>query len=796
MKRGVSILFLFAALSLSVACSVTRNIPEGSFLVQKVTVDADKEAPRKERISADELKNYIRQKPNKRLLGTNFYVWIYQQADTSKHNWWNRLKARIGQEPVLLDRSLTERSVLNLKGYMDYRGFFSSRADVAVDTVSRPKRAKLTYRTVQGEPYRIHSISYDFRDRFLKQIVLPDTVHTLLHEGDIFDLEVLDNERGRIASFLRERGYYDFTVNNIEYLADTLRGNYGVDLQLIVKQHREGYDRQGNAIMQSNTVYRVDRVTVFPAYNPQKALEPGYRQGLDTLVLQGLSIVYPKELGRPNLRASVLRRIIPVSPGYAYNERAVEQAYNRLMSMGYFRSANISFTPAADSTETVNYVTFVGEGEDTDSLYQTRERYLHCDIQGIPELRQSYKIEVDGSYTSSFYGLRATVGYQNRNAFRGAETFDAAVTVGYEYMTTKNAKRRHATEFGFTTGLQFPRFILPWNTRGWRSVRQPGSRIALGINFQNRPNYRRILSSASWGYSWNDLEYSSYTLRPIDINVVDVGWIDDVFYDNLQNRYLKSSYDSQFIGGLSFGYVYNNQPKHLGGDATVVRLNFETAGNLVDGLAHLFWKPAPGQNYYNVFGLRYAQYFRVDLSVSRKIMLGEVSAVVGRFYGGYALGYGNSRAFSIPFDRQFYAGGANSMRGWTPRTLGAGSQSEDRNARFPSRTGDMKLEANVEFRFPIWGIFHGATFFDVGNVWFADPLATVGTPDAEFHFNRFYKQLGFDTGIGVRMDVKFAVIRLDWGVQLHSPNRPAGERWIRRFKWNRTALNFGVGYPF
>lgn len=238
-------------------------------------------------------------------------------------------------------------------------------------------------------------------------------------------------------------------------------------------------------------------------------------------------------------------------------------------------------------------------------------------------------------------------------------------------MKTPSARKRNAIEFGVNMGLQFPRFLLPFRTQRWQSIQMPRTRLEFGINFQDRPYYRRTLSSVAWGYSWSDLKYSSYSLRPIDINVIDMGYVNrEDFLDHLQNEYLKRSYESQFISGLSFSYVYNNQRKHLGGNATLLRFNYEMAGNLLDGLMHLFSRPAAGKDYYEVFGLQYSQYFRADLSVSRKIMLGEVTALVGRLYGGYGMAYGNST--SIPFDRLFYAGGANSMRGWAPRMLGPG----------------------------------------------------------------------------------------------------------------------------
>ena len=696
---------------------------------------------------------------------------------------------------LLLDMSLTEQSVRNLKVYMDYRGFFSSQATYEVDTTSRKKRAFITYRTVQREPYRINRLSYDFRDRFLEQIILPDTVHSLLRTGEVFDMEVLDQERQRITTYLKQRGYYNFTVNNIEYEADTLGGNHLVDLKMIVKQHLAGYNEQGYPILRNNTVYRIDQINIFPNYDPTAAIAPDYRKGLDTIYYRGLNVVYHKDNKRPNIRPSVLRQIVPIYPNYVYNINRVDQTYNQIMSMGYFKSANVIFNEQADSVAKDNYVTFVGEGkEPADSVHQTREGYLQCDIQCIPALKQGYKIELEGSTTSSFYGLRATVGYQNRNIFRGAESFDVSFSVGYEYMKTPSARKRNAIEFGVNMGLQFPRFLLPFRTQRWQSIQMPRTRLEFGINFQDRPYYRRTLSSVAWGYSWSDLKYSSYSLRPIDINVIDMGYVNrEDFLDHLQNEYLKRSYESQFISGLSFSYVYNNQRKHLGGNATLLRFNYEMAGNLLDGLMHLFSRPAAGKDYYEVFGLQYSQYFRADLSVSRKIMLGEVTALVGRLYGGYGMAYGNST--SIPFDRLFYAGGANSMRGWAPRMLGPGAVPEPEDAVFPTQLGDMKLEANLELRFPIWGMFHGATFVDVGNIWFAD-RHSAPSPAAVFHFDSFYRQLGFDAGIGLRLDIKFAVLRLDWGIQIHNPNAPAGQRWIHNFKWKNTALNFGVGYPF
>lgn len=779
------------------ACSVTRHLPAGTYLLQKVKIEDDKEVPRSERITSDQLKRYLRQRPNKHFLGTDFYVWVYNQANPKKENWWNDLKRRIGQEPVLLDMDLTEKSAENFKGYMNSRGFYSSRVTYRVDTTSRRKRASITYRTVQGKPYRIDSISYDFKDRFLRQIVLPDTTHTLIHRGDIFDIHVLDEERSRIATFLRERGYFNFTVNNIEYIADTLGGNHLVDIKVIIKQYLSGYNDRGEPIMDNNAVYRIDQINVFPNYDPTVARTDSlFLSRLDTVYYRGLNVIYEN---KPNVRPRVLRQAVPLYPNYIYNSDQVNRTYSEIMSLGYFKSAKIAFVERPRQVDQTNYVTYIGkegtaEKKDSTVVDHTREGYLQCNILCTPSLRQSFKVDLEGSVTSSFYGLSATVGYQNRNIFRGAEALDVAFTVGYEYMRTPKAKKRSAMEFGITAGLSFPRFLVPFSYARFKALRQPRTRVEVSVNFQDRPYYRRSLSGASWSYSWVNRNYSSYLLRPIDINIVDVSYIDEDFFDSLQNEYLKNSYRSQLIAGLSFGYVYNNQRKHLGGNATVVRLNAETAGNLIGGLEHLFSHPAQGEDYYEIFGIRYSQYFRVDVDASRKIMIGEKAAIAGRLYAGCGLAYGNST--SIPMDRLFYAGGSNSMRGWTPRTLGPGSVPIPEGQLYPTQLGDMRLEANLELRFPIWGIVHGATFLDVGNIWFMGNSSTEYPSEAVFHFRNFYKQLGFNTGVGIRLDIKFAVLRLDWGIQLHNPDNPAGERWIHNFRWKNTALNFGVGYPF
>ena len=774
------------------ACSVTRKLSDGEYFLQRVRIEDDKQTPRHERITPPELEQYVRQTPNKRFLGTNFYVWSYNLANPDKDNWWNNFKRKVGEAPVLLDMALTQRSAQNLKTYMNSRGYYSSRVDFEVDTTRRRKRAYVTYRTHQGEPYRITSISYDFRDRQLQPIIESDSAASLLRVGSIFNITELDKERERIATFLNDRGYYDFSVNNIEYRVDTLGGNRKVGIRMIVKRNITGYDERGQAIQENNRIYRISEINVMPDYNPTVDSEEQQLTNLDTVRYKGLNII---SNGTPNVRPAVLHSAIPLTPNTIYNASLVNRTYGEIMSLGYFKSARIAFEPIDTGEADTTFVHYAGDGRTAYSptkFDNIKEGNLRCYILGSPTLKQSFNVELEGSTTSSFYGLSATVGYQNRNLFRGVETLNTAVTFGYEYMKAPNTSKRKANELGFSVGLAFPRFIAPFHI-STRSINIPRTSVDISFNYQDRPYYRRDLSRISWAYSWRSMNGRySYQLRPIDLNWIHVSYINEDFFASLENEYLRQSYMTQAIAGLSGSYTYNNQNKNVGGNATLLRVNFESAGNLLNLFELAFSQKTDG-GYYNILGVRYSQYVRGDVSLSRKIVLGEKTALAGRIFAGVGVPYGNSTA--LPFDRLFYVGGSNSMRGWSPRTLGPGN-SPAQDTPYPVQMGDIRLEANLEFRFPIWGMFHGATFLDLGNVWYMGHDRAQVPADGVFHWDRFYKQLGFNTGLGLRIDIKFVILRLDWGIQLHNPNRPQGERWINDFRWKNTALNFGVGYPF
>ncbi len=777
------------------SCGVTRHIPDGEYLLKHVDIEESEDTPKKERIPYYDMERYVRQAPNKKLFGSNFYIWIYNSANPEKDNWWNKLKRKIGEEPIYYSEELSEKSVANLKIYMDSQGYYASTSQFEVDTTLKRKRAKVTYKTRQGRPYLIDSIKYTFRDTMLRRLVLQDSTKSLLHRGDVFSVALLDKERERLTSRLRSYGYFNFSVNNIEYLADTLMGDKRVMVDVIIKKHLSGYDERGVAIMTDNKRFRVDEINIFPNFDPTVvANDTTFLNKIDTIKWRGLNVIHYKDED-PNVKAKVLRQAVAVYPGRMFNYQDVNQTYLNLMSIGYFKSARISFSELS------------GPIFNSDSLFSRRRPpieesvessspigYLSSYILCTPTLKQSFNVELEASTTSSFYGLTATVGYQNRNIFRGTESLDVDFVMGYEHMKAPDAIKTRATELGVSVGLSIPRFIIP--TLGYRfpMALKPRTKIEASVNFQDRPYYNRILSSLNLSYSWLTKKYSSLTVRPIDINLIDMKYIDSDYYDQLENEYLKNSYQTQLVTGLTSSYVYNNQGRNINGHVTTLRVNLETAGNSVQAFKELTNASTDSDGDYKLFNIAYAQYVRADVNLSRKFEFYNGTAIAGRLFSGVGVPYGNSSA--LPFDRLFYSGGSNSMRGWTPRTLGPGNSELPEDMVYPTQLGDIKLEANLEYRFPIWGMVHGATFADVGNVWYLPNDYEDYDEASIFRVDKFYKQLGFNVGYGFRLDIQFAVLRLDWGIQIHNPNEPAGQRWISGFDFSKTALNFGVGYPF
>lgn len=776
---------LFACLVLS-ACSISKFVPEGEYVLRHNIIETDKSVPREERIPQEEISKYIKQNPPTwDILGIREFV--YMRADSNRTI--GKIIHNLGVQPVILDTTLTRSSLNNIKAYIASRGFFGAEGEFSLKLDREARTASVTYSTFQGEPYRINHITNHFEDDFIQSIIENDTTQ-LLRTGEILDINRLGEVRTQLTERLRNNGYYEFAPSFIEFKVDTTIGNHKANVEMIVKQRDAGYNQQGQHIKLNSSIYRLGSITVLPNYDAtQAATSDTYAHLLDTLNYEGLSIVYSGD--KPNIKPKMLRRLTKLQSGLLYSDDQVSSTYDNFMRLNYIRSANILFTP--DKQGATRPVTFIGDHwSDT---AETTEGVINCEIRLAPAMSQNYKVDLESTVTSSFYGMATTLGYQNLNLFRGAELFDLSFTFGYEFLRiASSAANRNSTELGGRVGITFPQFLFPVEIDPAGHLHSPQTRIEFSINDQNRRYYDRVLSSISLGYNWYDQHNNYYSIKPFDVNLVKMNYVSQDFLDRLQNPYLKDSYTTQMMAGISGSFIFGEQNPTKQKDYISLRFNMATSGNALSGLNSLFGATKT-EGHYTMFGIPYAQYVRADLSWAKSVAVGEESSFVYRLYGGIIYPYGNSKHESLPADRLFYAGGSNSMRGWSIRTLGPGGSAEV-NSGYPSQFGNLRLEANAELRFPLGRILYGATFLDAGNIWYTPNIR--GIPEhSDFKFGTFAEQIALNTGFGVRLDFTALTLRLDWGIQLYNPNKPNGQRWVvGDFSLKNSALSFGIGYPF
>lgn len=773
----------------ALACSSTRYVPADGYLLRKNKIQIDNEGrkKRRDRILPGELMPYVQQRPNGRLLGVGFYLGVYNATDTSKTKGWHRFwREKIGEAPVIWDSSLTDRSVEQMTLYLADRGYLNAVVEDSVIFHPHKRKVQVLYTVQENRPYTVSRITYQIDDDFLEPILLEDTTSSLLRAGMIYDRNVFDAERERITERLQNMGFWGFNKGYIHYVADTAFHNHTLELTMHVRRRVASQTEQGIPILENHPIYRINRITVNSDYDPTKSPQEMAAMNWDTITYNGVDILYRDKL---YLRRSVLVGALRLSPNELYDRSGVQRTYGNIRNLQY--SANILFEEQPYDTLSPIVVTrALDDGDDV----STTERYLNCFIQCTPSVRMGFNTDAELSITADYYSAALTLGYNNKNLFRGAENFTINFRGAYELMKTSGKSNSH--ELGVSMGLDIPRFLIPVRADRLARFQQQKTNLAFSISRQRRPDYDRTIFSGTFGYSWSLRNGARFQINPADINIVSVPWVNPDFLNTIDNPYLKNSYQSQLIAGLSAGYYYQKNPNRKA-NSFAVRITSDVNGNLFGGLAHLFGHPVtinPGtdneERYHRILGIRYAQYARLSIDLSQRVVTTATTQFAWRLFLGGGKAYANSN--TLPFERLYFAGGSNSMRGWQVRTLGPGSTPYQKES-FPNQLGDLRLEANMEYRFDVVGDFGMAIFLDAGNIW----MNSKGSaPDARFKFGRFYKQIALNTGLGLRYDFGFVFLRLDWGIKLHNPNVPSSESWNKRFKLNDTALHFAIGLPF
>ena len=778
-SAGRTLLYLLFAVMLTAVCgcSSTKHVPDGEYLLDKVSIEVDD----RDDIESTELYNFLRQTPNHKVLGfTKLQLGMYSLSGRDSTKWYNRWLRRMGQPPVIYDENLTEASVRQLRQALVNNGY--TNASVTADTVSHGKKMSLKYHINAGDPLRIGSMGYHIPDTTLRRIVMSVHNESGLRPGMLLDLTELDNERSRLTRELRNRGYYDFNREYISYTADTIAGSRLVSLQLNLLPPKEKAGGVSGALsaLAPDAHHRYDIRKVIYVLD-----DSGIDAAVcDTVDYRNISVVYGKDR---YLTPSILDEMCHIRTGRPYSARAVERTYEALGRLAIVKFINIEMEPAG----TVGNIGLL-------------DVYIHLSRNK----KQTITVELEGTNSEGDLGAGLGFTYQHRNLARGSELLTAKFRGSYESLSGNfdGLINNRYTEFAGEVGITFPKFECPFLSRSFKQKVLASTEFSISANYQERPEYTRVIFGTAWKWKWQQhrADYTrSQTYDLIDINYVrlprsSINFIDEIAPDNPLLRY---SYEDHFI--MRMGYTFYRTNKRMPdatanvhsvqSDINTLRVSAESAGNLLYGISNLVGQKR-SDGVYKILGIQYAQYLKgqFDYTYTHNFNYRNSISAHGGF--GIVWPYGNSTM--VPFEKRFYAGGANGVRGWGVRTLGPGAY-DARNSvtDFINQCGDIDLELSLEYRAKLFWVIEGALFVDAGNIWTIRDYANQ--PGGVFRFDTFYKQIAAAYGVGIRLDFTYFLLRFDLGLKAHNPAMNQ-ERWpIIHPKWSRDAnFHFSVGYPF
>lgn len=771
MRRLTSILsavFVVTAIVLS-ACSTSRHVPQGQYLLDKVSIKVDPST------GMDELTllNYLRQQPNHVVLGfAKLQLGLYNMSGRDTTKWYNRWARSLGQPPVIFNPDLTEQSRRQLELALINKGY--TNTNVTVDSLfnDKARKVELIYHINAGDPHIISDITYVFDDPGVGEAIMEDKESFTISGGTPLNRDLLENERVNITTRLRDKGYFNFTKEQITFIADTTAKSRDVDLTMhVLLPPKADSTYRETPLRISRVVYRVES----PKYQPGTPL--------DTVASGKFMAVYD---GDPYLRLSLLEEKCFIRPGEPYSITDVNRTYEALSQLDIVKYVNVAMVP----------VTVEGQPE------------LEAVITLSRTKKQGVTFEVEGTNSEGDLGFGVGVTYRHRDLARGAEVLTAKVRTSYESLSGRpeGLINDRYTEVAAEVGITFPKFEAPFISKGFKQRSKAQTEFAVSFNYQERPEYTRVISGASWKYRWNDPQnMRRNTFDFIDLSYVYLpkSTIDFINTVAPQNPLLRYSYEDHLIMRMGYSIYRTNRRPVTPGDRMfgpslqqrvwTLRASVETAGNFLYALSTVVGQKRHG-GAYKVFNTPYSQYAKFDFDYSWVYNFNMRNSIALR--GGFGIGvpYGNSEM--IPFEKRFYAGGANSVRGWGVRTLGPGAY-DARNSvtDFINQCGDIRLDLSVEYRAKLFWVIEGALFIDAGNIWTIRNYENQ--PGGEFHFDTFYRQIAAAYGAGIRFDFTYFLLRLDLGMKAHNPARGQEEWPLLHPRWGRDkTIHFSIGYPF
>lgn len=755
MKQISRLLLFFGTLLLFSQCSVKKFIPEGESLLTKAEVKITSPRVQGQRQASSLLDETIFPSPNKSVLGMYPGLYYHYKAkQKEKPSFWVRMmNKRIGERPVYLSQVNQKNTIEVMKNRLENAGYFYTQLESEVNV--KKKKAHLTYFAELTQPYTLNKVELEVSSA-IDTLAIWDEIKLALKDselqsGDNFNLDKLKDERKRIDAYLKSRGYYNF---NSSFLF------FEVDTNLVEDKKFNAYLRLKAEVPEKALFpYEIASVTVYP--NASSADVPS---DYDTLRLGNTDFIQPKEV---YFREDRLKPFILIKKGDKYSPRLSRYTSRRISSIGNYRFVNINY-------------------EEKDSVFSSTDKpLLEASLFLTPNNKRALRFETQAvTKSNNFTGPSIGITYLNRNFFKGGELLRVNATTAYErqFFGSNRDGGLASIMLGLKGSIEFPRLLFPIDASDRFEYAIPKTKVGLGVDYLNRTDLYTLNSvSSSFGYQWDANERIQHKINPINIEVVSLGNTSDEFEEILNNNpFLRRSFEQQFIAGITYSFTYNRLKTNNKFGSFWLGTNIDVAGNTLQLLSG-------GGDEAKVLGLEFAQYAKTDVEIRHQIDLGKKDQkIVSRLFAGAGLPYGNSR--SLPFVKQYFAGGPYSVRAFRIRSLGPGTfQPEEGASSFFDQAGDIRLEANIEYRFPIFSYLKGALFYDAGNVWLMNTNEAL--PGGEFS-SSFLDEVAMGAGVGLRIDVQGFVLRFDFAAPLKRPRQSLD------FEINNTLLNFAIGYPF
>ncbi len=772
-QLSITLLALIAALVIG-ACSSTKHVPDGKLLLDKTKINIlDKDNING--VTPQELVNYLRQTENHKVLGGfKLQLAIYNLSGKDSTKWFNRWIRRVGSPPVIYDSTLTMASVNQLQRALINKGFLKNEVTSDVKLLPEKKKAQVTYNVTLNEPYTIRSIKYDIPSDSLRSIILGDTTNFPIKAQSLLDHNKLDAERELIVQRMRNNGYYAFNKSYITFLADTAAGSREVDLTLTLS----------DAIQELPHIPKTDthrqfyvRNVVFVTNYDAVTMQNGFYG--DTVTYNGITMLYGED---KYIDKQVLYESCFIRPNQLYNASDVDRTYKALGRLGIIKFINIDMRPFMDVAG---------------------DLWVDAYILLNRDKSQTISFSLEGTNSEGDLGFGIGADYQHRNIFKGSEVLNVKFKASYESLSgdLSGLINDNYSEYSGDVGITFPKFKMPFLRESFKRRIQASTEFMTSFNYQERPEYTRIIAGAGWKYIWSERNNQMrHTFNLIDISYIFLPKSKINFLDSITNPLLRYSYENHLI--MRMGYTFYKTNKQLANPLTTVfqdniytiRASAETAGNVLYGISHLIGQKHEADDSYKVFGTRYSQYIKLDGDFALTHYINQRSSIALHAGFGIAVPYGNSTV--LPFEKRFYSGGANSVRGWGVRTLGPGSFDGKKSQNsFIYQCGDIRLDLNIEYRCKLFWVLELGAFIDCGNVWTIREYENQ--PGGVFKFNKFYEQLALSYGLGLRMDFTYFLMRFDMGMKAHNP-ASGQEHWpLLSPNFKRDAeFHFSIGYPF